>query len=126
MTCPQPLLLHPPSFPLLPNTIPVATILAPHYSSVDSKVAQILYTPSTPSTQTIALENLKLLEHKAVVLADIQTKGTGRRGNEWKSDEGGMWSSIVWKEQQNNLQYAATVNLINTLKNIEKVFCTRA
>lgn len=52
------------------------------------------------STQIIAKQFAQKGEgDMTVVVADIQTKGVGRQGREWVSNEGGLWMSIILKRE---------------------------
>ncbi len=48
------------------------------------------------STNEIARQ---YLEDRAVIVADVQTRGRGRQSREWHSPEGGLWFSLVIKHQ---------------------------
>ncbi len=52
------------------------------------------------STQTIARHLAQNSEgDMTVVVADTQTKGVGRQGRVWTSNEGGLWMSVVLKRE---------------------------
>ncbi|MDZ7796412.1 MAG: biotin--[acetyl-CoA-carboxylase] ligase [Candidatus Marinimicrobia bacterium] len=52
---------------------------------------------SIPSTNTALLENTDHYEHGAVLVADRQTAGLGRRQRNWSSEKGGLYMSILLK-----------------------------
>ena len=52
------------------------------------------------STNTWARKHIHQLEHGAVVVAEEQTAGKGRRGKEWKSVKGeGLWCTLVLRPE---------------------------
>lgn len=57
-----------------------------------------------------------------VVVARLQTKGRGRLGRKWVSNEGGLWLSVVWesvsKEVLDYLFLITAKAVVDTLKNL--------
>lgn len=61
---------------------------------------KIFHLRECESTQTVARQLAQNGEgDMTVVVADIQTKGVGRQGREWVSNEGGLWMSVVLKRE---------------------------
>lgn len=53
------------------------------------------------STNTELLENAHNYEHGSVICARKQTSGRGRHKRDWKSQNGGLYFSILLKDQKN-------------------------
>lgn len=61
---------------------------------------KIFHLRECESTQTVARHIAQNGEgDMTVVVADIQTKGVGRQGRTWVSNEGGLWMSVILKRE---------------------------
>ena len=69
----------------------------------------ILWFRNVSSTQEIAVSCIESkgiqISHGAVVIADSQNDGRGRRGNKWISPDGGIWLSIILRPKINVNKY---------------------
>ena len=76
----------------------------------------------TESTNTLALEAQK---DGTPFLADVQTEGRGRRGNDWHSAPGkGLWLSVCLKGEPQGLTFLAALALLDSLTSLaEKMNC---
>ena len=59
----------------------------------------------------------------ALVVASIQTRGRGRRGNAWQSPEGGLWFSLVLRphlppERASGLSVAAAIAIARAVRDV--------
>ncbi len=82
---------------------------------------QIFHFKSLTSTQDKAKDFAKKGFSDIVVVADNQTKGRGRFGRKWHSDNGGLWISILLKPNNiKNLQYLTFAAAIAVFKSIKK------
>lgn len=80
---------------------------------------QIFHFKSLTSTQDKAKDFAKKGLSDIVVVADTQTKGRGRFGRKWHSDNGGLWISILLKpNNMKNLQYLTFAAAIAVFKSI--------
>jgi BirA family transcriptional regulator, biotin operon repressor / biotin---[acetyl-CoA-carboxylase] ligase len=77
-----------------------------------------IYLPVTTSTNDYALQNIRGLEDKTIIFADVQTKGKGRNARTWVSEKNNLFTSFVLKpkydfHKKNTLhaltQYSAVV-----------------
>jgi BirA family biotin operon repressor/biotin-[acetyl-CoA-carboxylase] ligase len=59
---------------------------------------KILFFKSLESTNDYAKEHLEALDNGTVITSKIQTKGKGRRGNVWVSNDGNLYFSFVLKD----------------------------
>ena len=71
-------------------------------------------------------ERAKLLAKKGffdvVIVADEQTKGKGRFNRKWFSSKGGLYLSILLKEQDiGNVKYLTFISALSAVKSIEKI-----
>lgn len=74
---------------------------------------------SLTSTQDKARDFAKKGLSDIAVVADNQTKGRGRFGRKWHSDNGGLWISILLKpNNMKNLQYLTFAAAIAVFKSI--------
>lgn len=60
---------------------------------------KILKFKTIDSTSAFIRNNVKQLQHGNIVQALVQTKGKGRHGNTWISEEGNLYFSILLKEK---------------------------
>lgn len=80
---------------------------------------QIFHFKSLTSTQDKAKDFAKKGLSDIAVVADTQTKGRGRFGRKWHSDNGGLWISILLKpNNMKNLQYLTFAAAIAVFKSI--------
>lgn len=62
-----------------------------------------------------------------IIVADKQTKGRGRHGNQWSSPEGGIWSSILFSLPEApsylfpHLTVAGAISIVRTIKSMTDV-----
>lgn len=75
---------------------------------------------SLTSTQDKAREFAGKGIDKAVIAAEIQTRGRGRFGRKWHSSKGGLWMTILLKPDNitylQYLTFAASVAVVKTIK----------
>lgn len=62
---------------------------------------KVFFLKETTSTMDVA-RSLCNNEDEFVVVAKKQSKGRGRHGRQWVSDEGGLYLSVVWKNIDKN------------------------
>ncbi|MCM8823003.1 MAG: biotin--[acetyl-CoA-carboxylase] ligase [Candidatus Omnitrophica bacterium] len=83
---------------------------------------KVFFFKKTTSTMDIARQ-LCEIEFEPVVVAETQTKGRGRQGREWVSDQGGLWVSVVWEDVSKNLSnylfLVVGLAIIETLNDFE-------
>src|SRR3989338_7261869 len=83
---------------------------------------KIFHFKSLASTQDKAKEFSKKGLSKAVVIADIQTKGRGRFKRKWHSNIGGLWISILLKPKDTgNLQHLTFAAAVAVARSIKKI-----
>jgi BirA family biotin operon repressor/biotin-[acetyl-CoA-carboxylase] ligase len=74
---------------------------------------------SVDSTQTFLQNKLGAKEEGDLVISRIQTRGKGREGRSWVSDEGGLWMTVVLKPPEpeilGSLPSVATESIAKTL-----------
>ncbi|MCX7706049.1 MAG: biotin--[acetyl-CoA-carboxylase] ligase [bacterium] len=80
---------------------------------------KVFFLEETTSTMDVA-RDFHEKENEFVIVAKKQTRGRGRQGRVWISDEGGLWLSVVWhKIDQNLMKYLfiiSAISIIETLK----------
>lgn len=72
---------------------------------------EIVYYNNVDSTNSIAKEIAPKSPNGTIVLAETQSKGRGRRGNDWESLPGGLWFSVILKPDI-PLEHASKVTLV--------------
>ncbi|MCM8760053.1 MAG: biotin--[acetyl-CoA-carboxylase] ligase [Candidatus Omnitrophica bacterium] len=79
---------------------------------------RVFFIEETTSTMDVA-RSLCKEQNEFAVVAKKQTKGRGRQGSVWISDEGGLWVSVVWRETGQNLQkylfMISAISIVETL-----------
>ncbi|PMQ00938.1 MAG: biotin--[acetyl-CoA-carboxylase] ligase [Dictyoglomus sp. NZ13-RE01] len=79
------------------------------------------------STMDIAHELAKKGEEEGtIVLADVQRKGRGRKGNYWESPEGGLWFSVIFypKLRKEEIKFLPIVFCVSVIQGLE-LFLTK-
>ncbi len=83
---------------------------------------KIYHFKSLTSTQDKAKEFAKNGLNNVVLVADTQTIGKGRFKRKWHSDKGGLWMSILLKQNDvKNLQYLTFAAAVSVVKSIKKI-----
>ncbi len=91
-------------------------------ADVKSRLQDILIYPETSSTNDVLWQRFSQgIGSPAVCLAETQTAGRGRRGDQWQSPPAGnLYLSLFWphcaETPRNGLSIAIGISLINTLK----------
>jgi len=82
---------------------------------------KIYYFKSLPSTNLYAKDLIKKnAEEGTIVIADIQTKGRGRKNRSWSSPEGGLWFSIILYPNIPT-QYAMLVTMVTSVSIVQAI-----
>ncbi len=82
---------------------------------------KIHYFKSLPSTNLYAKDLIKKnAEEGTIVVADIQTKGRGRKDRSWFSPEGGLWFSIILYPNIPT-QYAMLVTMATSVSVVQAI-----
>lgn len=92
--------------------------------SAKSQLEKIQVYQQTDSTNTRLWELQQQQTHKAVCLAESQTHGRGRRGQQWLSPPGGnLYLSLLWplpaNSQSGGLTIAVGLSLLNSLNQFD-------
>jgi len=75
--------------------IPIPEEITPELNTVIVG-KKIFYFKTLPSTNSIAKQKIKEnIPEGTVIVAEVQTKGKGRKNRIWYSPEGGLWFSVV-------------------------------
>jgi len=88
---------------------------------------KIIHLESIPSTNLYARQILKdKVPEGTIVIADIQTKGRGRKDRSWSSPKGGLWFSFILypniaPEQGMLLTMAASVSVAQAIEDLTKI-----
>jgi BirA family biotin operon repressor/biotin-[acetyl-CoA-carboxylase] ligase len=82
---------------------------------------KIYYFKSIPSTNLFAKELIKeKAEEGTIVVADIQTKGRGRKDRSWYSPSGGLWFSLILYPNIQT-QYAMLVTMTTSVSIVQAI-----
>ncbi len=70
-------------------------------NEVDSFIDHdVHYFSEVPSTQSVAQDLAEREVEEAIVLAEVQKKGRGRRDRAWESSEGGLWFTMILRPEE--------------------------
>lgn len=70
-------------------------------NEVDSFIDHdVYYFSEVPSTQSVAQDLAEREVEEAIVLAEVQKKGRGRRDRAWESSEGGLWFTMILRPEE--------------------------
>jgi BirA family biotin operon repressor/biotin-[acetyl-CoA-carboxylase] ligase len=83
---------------------------------------------SVESTQDFVHDQSGAKEEGYLVISKVQTKGRGREGRSWASDEGGLWMTLVLKppipQILGKLPLIATQSIVTTLEEFGLSSCS--
>jgi len=88
---------------------------------------KIIHLEKIPSTNLYAKQILKdKIPEGTVIVADVQTKGRGRKNRHWSSPKGGLWFSVVLypdipPEQGMLLTMVASVSVAQAIEEVSKI-----
>ena len=83
---------------------------------------------SVESTQEFVIDQSGAKKEGYLVISKVQTKGRGREGRSWASDEGGLWMTLVLKppfpQILGKLPFIATQSIVRTLEEFGLSSCS--
>lgn len=84
-------------------------------------MGRFIYLEKVTSTNDYVKENIDKLNDLTVVFADVQTKGKGRLGKQWKTPTGNISMSVLFKNQSNNISLYPLICGLVTSEVVDKV-----